>query len=323
MEKISKWLKKQMTAIALATANVEKNALGQESIDLGNNTDAHQRHNQGTLADSLVQGEITEEVKNLRWRMFKVLDASNKMIVSSLGVDEEGYHTLDIEQPDSVGSKVLLSKVKIDDFDDYPLELVIDNKEIAIGSMDAVNEDLKEYNYDERKASVEADEDGDAKATIGEITNEAYHATIKGEKPVKVIRELRPKFEIERFTKKLNVRKINDKERLLEFYVSIYPDEYDKRSKLFLSELKRAMKNPRVINMLDITAVGFTTYKAIGVKDFHEYQYKITGFDKIVEFNGHYIIKFKSEVIVNGEYLLEKYRLSELDKKYENKERKD
>jgi hypothetical protein len=105
--------------------------------------------------------------------------------------------------------------------------------------------------------------------------------------------------------------------------VSIYPDEYDKRSKLFLSELKRAIKNPRVINMLDITAVGFTTYKAIGVKDFHEYQYKITGFDKIVEFNGHYIIKFKSEVIVNGEYLLEKYRLSELDKKYENKERKD
>ena len=71
----------------------------------------------------------------------------------------------------------------------------------------------------------------------------------------------------------LNVRKINDSERLLEFYVSIYPDEYDRTSRMFLSELKRVIKNPRISDMIEISGVGFTTYKSIGVKDFHQYQY--------------------------------------------------
>ena len=53
-----------------------------------------------------------------------------------------------------------------------------------------------------------------------------------------------------------------------------------------------------------------------------EYHYKVNGFDKLVEFDGNYIIKFKSEVILNGEYLLEKYRMKDLDAKYKNKERK-
>jgi len=75
--------------------------------------------------------------------------------------------------------------------------------------------------------------------------------------------------------------------------------------------------------MLELSGVGFTTYKSTGVKDFHQYQYQITNFDKIIEFNGHYVIKFKANVIVNGIYLLEKYRLDELDKKYEKKERKN
>ena len=104
--------------------------------------------------------------------------------------------------------------------------------------------------------------------------------------------------------------------------MSIYPDEYDRTSRMFLSELKRVIKNPRISDMIEISGVGFTTYKSIGVKDFHQYQYKITGFDKVVEFNGHYVIKFKADVIVNGEYLLEKYRLKELDEKYSKKESK-
>ncbi len=323
MEKVSKWFKRQMAALAMATANVEKNALGQESVDLGNDTGTHQRHNQGSLMDALERGEITQEVKELRWRMFKVLEASDKMIVSSLGVDEEGYHTMDVEVPDVVGMQVLLRKVKLDDHDNYPLEMVIDNKEITLGGMDAVNDEMNIYNLDERRKSVVKDEDGrEVSGTLGEISNDAYQSTIKAERPIKAVREFRPKFELESYTKKLNIRKINDSERLLEFCVSIYPDEYDRKSRLFLSEVKRAIKNPRVSDMLDIEGIGFTTYKAIGVKDFHQYQYKITSFDKIIEFNGNYVIKFKADVIVDGEYLLEKYRLKELDEKYKNKNSK-
>lgn len=321
MKKITNWFKRQMAALALATASVERDTLNQKSKELEGIIGHEQRYNQGTLADALDRGEITQEVKELRWRMFKVLEASDKMLISSLSVDEEGYHTLDVKKVDPVAMQVRLRKVKIDDFDDYPLEMVIDNKEVTLGGMDAINDEMKIYDLEERKANIK-EVSGVTTTTLGVIDSESYHSSIRGEKPIKVIRDLRPKFEIEKYTKKLNVRKINDSKRLLEFYVSIYPDEYDRTSRMFLSELKRVIKNPRVSDMIEISGVGFTTYKSIGVKDFHQYQYKITGFDKIVEFNGHYVIKFKADVIVNGEYLLEKYRLKELDEKYAKKESK-
>ena len=53
-----------------------------------------------------------------------------------------------------------------------------------------------------------------------------------------------------------------------------------------------------------------------------EYQYDILSFDKIIEFNGYYVIKFKAKVIINGEDILEQHRIEELDKKYETKEKK-
>lgn len=314
-----------MGALAIATASVEKNALGQETIDLGTDIGSYQRHNQGTLADSLMQGEITEEVKNLRWRILKVLDASDNYIVTTMGFDDDGYPIMDTEQPNAVGQKVLLAKVKMDKHDDYPLELVVDNKTITMGSNDAMdNEHIGAYGLEEIKKSIKKDDDGNAtQATLGEVDGERLQSSMKDDKPVKVVRDSRAKFEIENYTKKLNVRKINAKERLLEFYISIYPDEYDRKTRFLIQEIKKAIINPRSSDMLDIVGVGFTSYKTVGVKDFRQFQYMITGFDKIIEYNGYYVIKFKADVIVDGDYLLEKYRMEELDNKYKNKEAKN
>jgi hypothetical protein len=109
---------------------------------------------------------------------------------------------------------------------------------------------------------------------------------------------------------------------MLEFYISLYPDEYNKKTKFLISEIKRAKQNPRVSDLLDIESVGFISDKTIGAVDGSEYEYKITKFDKIVEFNGHYVIKFIANVTVNGENIFEKYKLDELEKRYENKEAK-
>jgi hypothetical protein len=323
MKNVSNWFKKQMTALAVSLSNVEKNALGQESLELGTDTNKYQRHNQGTLADALDRGEITQEVKELRWRMFKVLEASDKMIISSLGTDEDGYYKLDVKQSDSATIKSSLKKVKVDDYDDYPLEMVVNNSNSYLGTADSLDANFKEFDYDEISETTETDDEGDTKKTLGEISDGEYHSNLKTDNPVKIIRDLRPKFEIEKYAKKLNIRKINEKERLLEFYISKYPDEYDRKTRLLVSEIKKAINNPKTSDMLDIVGVGFTSYKTMGVKDFYQFQYKVNQFDKIIEYDGHYIIKFKSEVILNGEYLLEKYRVKELDERYKNKERKN
>ena len=322
IKKTVNWLRRKMATIALATASVEKDLLGQSSEELEGAIGEFQRHNQGTLADSLNRGEITQEVKELRWRLFKILEASDKMMIKSLSTDSEGYHDLNVKKSTSATIKSGLKKIKLDKEDNYPLEMVIDNKEITLSSDDILsNKNISEYNSNERSESIISNKDTTS-ATLGEIDSEKYHSTIKAEKPIKVIRDSRSKFEIESFTNKMNIRIINDNERLIEFYVSKYPDEYDRKSRLFISELKKCLKTPKKSSMLDIKGVGFTTYKDIGVKDFYLFQYDIKEFDKVVEFDGHYIIKFKCEVIINGEYLLEKYRLEELDKKYKNKESK-
>jgi len=59
-----KWLKNQIARIVISTSNVEKNAFGQNGESLENDISKIQRHTQGMLADSLVNGEITQEVLN-------------------------------------------------------------------------------------------------------------------------------------------------------------------------------------------------------------------------------------------------------------------
>ena len=44
--------------------------------------------------------------------------------------------------------------------------------------------------------------------------------------------------------------------------------------------------------------------------------------DKIIEFNGSYVIKFIGNVKLNGNNILDEHRVVELDEKYNNKEKK-
>ena len=74
--------------------------------------------------------------------------------------------------------------------------------------------------------------------------------------------------------------------------------------------------------MLNIKGVEFVTYKSLGVSDFLEFKYEIESFDKIIEFNGFYVIKFIANVVIDGEDITEIHRVEELDKKYNEKAKK-
>lgn len=322
LKKMINWIKRQAAALTLAMASVEKNALSQSGKDFDLNEREEQTHKKGTLEYALIQGEVTQEVRDLRWRMYKVLDATDGLTTTITGYDEDGMPITKTEKAKT--HRVLLNKVKVDTYDDYQLEIVQNNEPTTMGAKEAgLNENISGYTQEQYDKSKVYDENGELMSTtLGEISNDDYESFIKPEHPVVVTREFRPKFEIEKYAKKLHVRGINDDKKLLEFYISKYPDEYDRKTRLLISEIKRAIENPRSVDMLDITEVKFITYKTLGTKDFHVYEYKVEGFDKIIEFDGFYVIKFKCEVITNGQYLLEEYREEELDKKYQNKERK-
>jgi len=295
MSKLKRWLNKKAASVVLAFVNVEKNAFSQRGEALDNDVTQVRRHTQGQLADSLINGELTQEVMNLRWRTYKVLQAAEGYTTEIIGYDE---NDMPITRTRKFDKKAGLVNVKTEPTNQNELELVVDNTPITVSVLDAMDATLELNN------SVD------------------FFAKIKNEVPIKITRETTPKFEIEKYTTKLHVRKINDTDRLLELYVSSYPDEYNRTSRLFISEVKKTIEKPRQSALIDIKALEFVTYKTIGADDFLEYKYEIKSFDKIVEFNGNYVIKFIAKITIDGDDLMEKHRVSELDTKYKNKEKK-
>jgi hypothetical protein len=311
---IINWFKKRMSYIALATAKVEESTLTQRGTSFDGGISHVQDVNQGRLSDSLQKGEITQEVKELRWRMYKVLKATDGVSAKISGYDDDGMPIVTITE-----SKVTpLKNVKVDNADEYDVLMIVNNSEIMVGTSDGVNIEAIE----EREGEENEDKDGDKTKTIAEVSFDELLSNGKTERPISITREFKPKFEIEKYTKKLIVRDMGEDQRLLEFYVSMYPDEYDRKTRLLISEIKKAIKNPRMSDMLDIKGVNFITDKTMGAKDFRLYEFTIDKFDKIIEYDGHYVIKFKSTITTNGLDIVDKFKELDLDGRYDRKEAK-
>jgi hypothetical protein len=313
---IGKWIKQKAAAVALSTARVEEDILSQSGQELDGGVGQVQRLNQGRLSDALKRGELTQEVKDLRWRMYKVLNESKGLTAKITGYDDDGLPIVEVVN----SNKWAVENVKVDSEDDYEVIMVVDNTEITLSIKDTLDGGAvanADANEEERE-----DKDGDTTKTIGKIGINGHQSSTKNLNPISIKRELRPKFELEHYTKKMIVREIDDTTRLLELYISMYPDESDRKTNLLISDLRKAIINPRGCNSLDIQELSYVTNKTLGSKDFKLYEYLITGVHKIIEYNGHYVIKFKADVITNGDSIVEQFRETDLDNRYENKEAK-
>lgn len=312
-----KWIKNKIISFLFSLSVFDKKILSQEKEKINKSSVINNDKDIGTLAHSLKHSIINEEVENLRWRTYKVLRETEGVSAEIVGYDEDG---MPIVKTKKIDKKKGLRKVKLDPHDDYPLELVLDNKEIVIGGNDAMENEyitifdsiIENHNDKGELTSV----------THGEIDSVEFFATNKSEVPIKITRNNIPKFRLETYTKKLNVRKIDEDKRLLEFFVNKYADEYNRTSRLFLSDLKKAIIEPEKSTILEFEKVNFVSYKTLGSDDFLEYKYEILSYDKIVEFDGYYVVKFIAKVIENGKDILETYKMVELDKKYESKTKK-
>lgn len=314
---IQLWLAKKAGSITMALSGVEKNALNQTGEQMSSDIGHAQRHTQGQVADSLINGEITQEVMDLRWRMYKVLQETDALTCEIIDYEPDGTPIIKTTKKDT---KKGLKKIKVDSYDDYKLEMVIPNDDIITSGNDIMsNKHIKLSD----NPTINLDEDGNVvSATHGEIKGEEYYFTNKNEKPIKINGKFTRRFFLESFTKKLNVRQISKDEKMLEFYVSIYPDVDNRTSRVFINEIKKIINEDKKSDILAFDEVEFITYKAIGVNDFLEYKYKISSFDKIVIFNGNYVIKFLANVIVDGESITTKYLQDGLEEKYKNKTKK-
>ena len=274
------WFKNQMMALAVALSNVEKNTLSQVSENSNAGLDMTQRKTQGTIWDALINGEMTEEVKLFRARIYKVTEAMNKVVVSVKGYDENGYPIYDITAKDDAAR---LKKHRVDTTDKYTPEVIFHNKLITKGLHETSN-------------SVDDE----------------------GEPALIIMRDFLPRFLLEKYTHKVIVRKITDQEKLVEFYILKTPAQFQTNSKFFLTFFKKIMKDLKH-DFFKINSIEFMTgLDDIGVDESYLVELDIKDIVKVVEFDEYYVVKYNAK-LTNFEDTKEFFTDENLDKLYEQK----
>ena len=129
MNNLKKWFNKKIVILALAFANVEKNAFTQKGERLESDINKISDKDSNTLLHSLKNSVVTQEVENLRWRLYKVLEATDTLSSIIIGYDDDGYPIVETKEVSKKQQKILLNKVKLDEYDNYELELVVDNSQ--------------------------------------------------------------------------------------------------------------------------------------------------------------------------------------------------
>jgi hypothetical protein len=298
----------------LTMYNIEKSALNQKAPSMSGDVSHEQGVNQGTVLDDLMQGRVTQEVMTLRWRLYKVLEASSNLTTTHT-INDKGKKVFKTEVNDRSKS---LKKVKLDPFDNDPLEMVIDNRPKAKETHESFDGDM--VSISDKSGNVIEGSEGTN--VLGEISAEGHSILTQPNFKIKIERDFPVNFSLEKYTKKLNIRTIDETTKLMEFYVNKYPDEYDRKTNLFIANVLKIEQNSRQSPIIDFNTVSFTTFNDIGIGDNRLFKYEKVSYHSTIEFDGHYVVKLVVKVITNGDSIVEKYRMKELDEKYANNEKR-
>lgn len=262
-----------------------------DDATIGSEVDAHANG----VAGAMLRGEVTQQVKELRYRTYKVDRESKKYEYFSPTL------ALRREKQDS-------KFATCENSDNLPIVVIQPNDIYHI----TATESLAEANLEEIEKT------GTIKYNASDL-----------DKPKNVIKIERPsgftpRYLLEDYTRKVVVRRKDGPECIVDFYVSKYPDISKFKSKGFVTEITKLKESPRCIDINDITNLKFTSYKAFGVEDLNEFEYDLNHFTGVFEYDGMYILRYDATAIVDAKDLvMTKYFNPEMEAKYEKKEKKD
>lgn len=140
---------------------------------------------------------------------------------------------------------------------------------------------------------------------------------------IKIKRNFMPRYKIEEYMTRIDVKELDDKHVILDMYVSKYPNDKDFKSKGFVREVEKIRDEKIKSDILDYEEISFTTHRAYKMDDLVKFEFKNIVFKEIVEFDGHYIIRCKASIRQDIIDLTNVYYSKTMDEKYKNKEKKD
>ena len=246
----------------LATSN--KN----DDLDITGVGGVEQQQEQDSVWQDLLKGEVTERVRELRHEMYYAERKSHEYEYAGGGNGRK--------------NTIYSYKGKLDMSDGYSVKIVQANSVIPTCLTDAgvvvygTNSDIYSENVDN---------------IIRNRPNSEKEYRIKIDR-VNYI----PKFKIENYITKLVVKTVQDDVVMVDLYVNKYYNKLEPTSKLFHAEMERIYQgidtNTNPGGILYFKRIHFSAKNAFGVPDLTEVSYVDFKFDNILEYDGHYVLKF-------------------------------
>lgn len=159
--------------------------------------------------------------------------------------------------------------------------------------------------------------------TVGETLEQVGGRGKRTEYRIKIKRNFVPRYKIEEYITRLDVKKLDETHVILDMYVSKYPNDKDFKSKGFVREVEKIRDEKIKSDILDYEEVSFITNHAYKLDDMIKFVFKNIWFKEVVEFDGHYIVRFKASIQQDIIDLTKIYYSKTMDEKYKNKEKKE
>lgn len=249
------------------------------------------------VSKALLKGEVTQEVEELRYRTYKVARESKGF---------EYFSPTLAKKKDINDSKF----VNYENSDNLELITIQPN----FFEKGTVYEALKQVDITD--ADIVKNE---AAINVGKFKQDKRYTIILKRNEFAI-----PRYYLEEYITRLVVRHNveDDKKYYLDFYVSKYPNISDFKSKGFIKEIERVKNDGLRSDILDFTNVEFTTTHAYQMDDMIEFKFKYPIYKDIIEYDGHYIIRFTAQLISQFD-MMDDFYSKTMDEKYKNKQAKD
>ena len=239
-------------------------------------TSIEQQKEQDSLYAALLRGEVTQEVREARHEMYYAERKSHDYIYNGGGHAKKLNDVFDYEG-------------NVENSDGHSVAIVQDNYQDQAS--------IEEYGIDE----------GLVKESGSSIYSTIKMEDIaKKEYTIKITRDFIPKFRIEEFIKKVVIKDFDEK-RILDIYVSKYPAQFDRRSRMFVNIMHSIYEGDTRSEIIDFQTLSFISKNAYGTDDLKLYVFKNFEFRDIIDYDGNYVLRFLCDVETYGEDLIAEF----------------
>jgi len=301
LKKIINYIKLKITLLSMSIGNVEKNMLGQNG-DMDDSKFLKQEGvNDHNLMHQLLNAEVTQEVKTLRSRTYKVIKEANKYDAKITGYDNDN---LPITELKTINYTKNLRKIQWYKPDDSFTGVIC-------------------FNNDVIKSGYDTDHDFNDSIDLNTMSSES-----KLEYTFCIERKNITIHNLERYITKAHIHKSDHNEKYrVDIFVNRVPEMFNPRTRLFASYLKKQLKNWKRSDLFDINGCSFLSdRKTVGVAPSYYYEFTNAELFNVEEFEGKensmIIIQYYMDAKDYGTDIFEKYDDPELNERYRKKEPK-